>query len=138
MNTAMIYPCWLTRQVITKDAEATFTRYVELPFPPTAGVVLVFDERECDTFEIDSIEWSVADECFWLNAIDRFDAGCSCVAADGCCVLKVDEFILLGWELEGPVRRGYDRVEVEDWSKDLLAPWVFEPHVNYLTKPESP
>ncbi len=115
----MTFACWIYLDVVTKDAEATFERYVELPFVPGVGMKLVFDEQLGSSIEIESVEYSIPDGVFWLTGSeDVGDCLCQCKPEDECCVLRVSDYVEDGWELRGEVKRGFDRTQQRGWMFD--------------------
>lgn len=114
------YSCWLYLTVIQKDGEAEFERYVELPYPPRKGDILLFNEKNSDHFQVDSIEFFVPDDVFWLYGTQEAN-DCSCESGDGCCVLGgvIDYQLDNGWKMRGEPRYGFDR----RYRKE----WMFEP-----------
>lgn len=114
----MAYSAWLYLTVIFKDAEVKFSRYVELPFAPYPGLTLVFDDEGNEIFSVDSLEFYVPDEVFWLYETKKWSDDCPCKPADQCCVCHPEYFTKHGWEIEGDIARGEDRLY------DYL-PWVF-------------
>jgi hypothetical protein len=111
------YACFCYLHVIEKDAEADFERYVELPFPPYPGLILVFNDVESDFLEISRAEYIVGGDVFHLDGHRRFDDlgeyACPCGPESGCdcSVLDLNYYAALGWELSGEVRRGADRMQ---------------------------
>ena len=109
------FPCWLYIAAVFKDAEATFRRYAELPFAPTArmNVTLKFgadeDDRlpgnggiDVDFRNIHHVTYVVGEHVFWCHGRYLDCLGCGCKKEDTCCVLSanLDWWIRAGWELE--------------------------------------
>jgi hypothetical protein len=107
------FGCWLTTTVVKKDGEADLERYVELPFAPTPGMKLNFDERRHPSFFVDDVEYVVEDGVFFLTERDEPDlTDCGCEPGDGCCTLdfSLKWYTESGWTISA-IRRGYDRCD---------------------------
>lgn len=124
----MSFDCFLSKIIVHKDAESTWTRFVTLPFPPMKGLSLDFDDAEFGDggmdFTFGYIEYNLKRDTFYCYETDvRTD--CPCKEEDSCCILteeaKQDQ-ISHGWELESE-SRGKDRAhnvaglfgEVPEW-----------------------
>lgn len=124
----MSFSCWCYLRTWDKDAEASFSRHITLPFAPTVGLCISFSSE--DTSKIDRLEWDVERECF--DAYFSFggpESWCPCKPGDKCCILSVDYWVGLGWTLDSECR-GYERMRHDD---DM-----FEPEKWFVTAPDEP
>lgn len=132
----MKYACWMCLTVIEKDAEATFERFTELPFPPFIGLLISVSERG-HLFRCDSVEWSLENDSFALTDVGLMDFDCDCTEEYNCCKLDVEHYLNDGWSLVGEVRREYDRLfkpnskmfYVDKWIGSESAPWRSSPPI---------
>lgn len=125
-----MFSCEVYLKVFRKDGDALLTRWVDLPFAPSKGDRITFDEEEADTIEIDFVEFYVFDGHFVLSATDECDRKCPCGPSDNCCSIdsEVEFRTGEGWEMDS-VRKGYSRMRKPE-------PWMFEPEKWILTKPQ--
>lgn len=89
----MVYSCWLSLTVLAKDGEAVFSRQLDLPFVPIAGMNLVFNDSKSTFFCADSIEYSVEQDCFWMSE-SRDYKDCTCAPEGEFCDELIRDCIL--------------------------------------------
>ncbi len=115
------YAYWCQIRVEEKDGAAIL--YWEcgddtLPFVPTPGMKLVFDNDGDDEYEIESVSWNTAQGCFWITLktqeIYEGPHACPCKPDGNCCVLDT---MISGW-----LSRGWKELERWKWSDDDESP----------------
>ena len=92
---------WFYQRVQRWDGDATLTRHAWMRFAPMAGLVIVFDEEQCDYATISRVEWLVNEDyfCAWCEPDDALTERNH--PSDRCEPLEVAKkwYLSLGWEV---------------------------------------
>lgn len=112
------YTCYCNLQLIAKDGECLFKKIIEIPFVPNPNIGFTFYDGVNEiTYKPEFIEW-VVDEDGYFNLESTIKlSDCVCTPDEECCVISswIEELKKLGWEQEGDIKRGWDRVCDEPW-----------------------
>lgn len=112
------YGVWLFLEVKGKDAIATVSKWIELPFVPQIGLSINLDNDEIEWFDIERLEYNIEDGGFWAFETRSMDYECCCVPEEECCTFKEKTYIERGWEID-KVYRGNERFDFQ------MEPWMF-------------
>jgi hypothetical protein len=95
----LMFDCWAYLIYEHKDACVHLSRSFRLPFVPSIGVELSFDDEDIWTFEIEHLTWNVENSQLWIDLEPRrlSDEPCSCGPNEDCCRYTPVQWEELGW-----------------------------------------